>query len=191
VCLADFCDVLQCDLLAAAQQQQQQPSREPPKPPRCSPAHLAQAQHRCTELLHACLPASGRERRARAALGAALCDKLSCSRIGELYTPAVLSRRSAAARVVRAAELLGIALLGLGLLTYYAMLLRSLGIWQALTGGQPAAKGGPRAERARGRAQQLLLGGRLGVRMAVTRLALVLMQRWKRRSNAAKAKRRS
>jgi hypothetical protein len=224
VCLADFCDVLQCDALvashaAAASFAGAGHAAPPAAPPskRCSPPALAQAQHRCFELLDVCLPilpgaaagASLRQSRAHSLVAARHCERLTCEQLPQLFPPGegAAGPPLLGPAAMETLEALGIFLLACALFAYYGMLARQFGFigggsgrrgWAgkvARTGvaGVAATKRGGGAGKGRTAAQragQLLLGGKLGVRVAMTRLALILWKKWQARRRRGAVKKR-
>jgi hypothetical protein len=192
VCLADFCDVLQCDLLSALR---------PTAPlPRCSPAALAAAQRRCFALLDDCLPllagsdgAGSRAARAAARAHAAVaqrhCARLECDGAQPLFEPPAARLLSPVA--TEWLEALGLILLACSLLAYYGLLARSFGLMGgSCAGGRVGRAAGGRGRAAAARAGEFMLGGKGGARVALVRIGLALMRRW-RRSRGGTAKRRA
>jgi len=186
VCLADWCDVLQCDALSAAA------AARPPPARRCAAAALAASQRRCFALLDDCLPvlsaAGGRAARAQARAHAAVaerfCARLTCEALPTLFPPQPEALLSPA--TTEWLEWLGLALLACGLLCYYGLLARSYGVWGGGGGGGGARRASGRGRAASARAGEFLLGGKLGIRMAMVRIGIALMRRWRRRGGAAK-----
>ena len=211
VCLADFCDVLQCDVYEASTRGVVSLAHPLPVAARqCGARELEAAKHKCDSLLRLCLPLHGRGTGSNATRGAARqaaaydrlvashCGMLTCDHVHDLFASAVFAARLWAG-LVRAVTVI----VTLVVVVYYIGVARDV-ISTALQGGGGGtglAKGGakrgagfagllPKEELPR-RVAAVLLGGKLGVRLAFGQLLWTLGQRYWRRLQKQQRKKRA
>jgi hypothetical protein len=212
VCLADFCDVLQCDVYEASTRgvvSQAHPLPVAARP--CGSRELELAKHKCDSVLRLCLPlhshrgagnasrAAGRQAAAYDRLVVSHCGMLTCDHVHDLFASAVFAARLWAGlkRVVT----VGVTLV---VVIYYIGIAREV-IGSAVGGGGrsagPGARGGsrrgggfggilPKEELPR-RVAAFLLGGKLGVRLAFGQVLWSLGQRYWRRLQKQQRKKRA
>lgn len=163
VCLADYCDVLQCDVYAAAAtgvatlaSHATAAARLPPGARRCDARQLELARHRCESLLRLCLPLhsgsssaggggnatreAARHRAAHERLLGSHCGMLTCDHVDAMFAATALSVR--AWRLVRRITTVAVAL---AVVVYYIGVARDVLATAALPHAQHAS--GPARQR--------------------------------------------
>ena len=216
VCLADFCDVLQCDVYEASTRGVVSLAHPLPVAARpCGSRERELAKHKCDTLLRLCLPlhsqVGGNASRAAARQAAAYdrlvvshCGMLKCEAVHDLFASAVFAARlwTGLKRVVT----VGVTLV---VVVYYIGIAREV-IRTALGGGGSGGGGrstgqGVRAgsrcgsgfggllpkEELPRRVAAFLLGGKLGVRLAFGQVLWSLGQRYWRRLQKQQRKKRA
>jgi hypothetical protein len=215
VCLADFCDVLQCDVYDAAARgaiaARPMPAFAKSGSRKCASREMEMARHACESTLRLCLPQhssaggvgttrnsttreAARQRAAYERLMATHCGMLTCDHVHSMFAATAF-----AVRAWRYARRIGIVVLTVAVALYYIGVARDLlanSSWVNAAGttpsrgqrsgrpGDPAGRRGvcilPKNELSR-RVAVFLMGGKLGVRLAIAQLLWQVAQRTLRR----------
>ena len=215
VCLADFCDVLQCDVYDAAArgaiETRPMPAFAKSGSRKCASREMEMARHACESSLRLCLPQhssaggvgttrnsttreAARQRAAYERLMTTHCGMLTCHHVHSMFAATAF-----AVRAWRYARRIGIVVLTVAVALYYIGVARDLlanSSWVNTAGttpsrgqrtgraGDPAGRQGvgilPKNELSR-RVAVFLMGGKLGVRLAIAQLLWQVAQRALRR----------